>query len=121
MKKKGIGIVIEVEPKKKGKSMAKKEYMEEMKHKSGSKSGGKRCDYPEHEEMEKKHKKTKIPKTGEKKKKFENKVGKVMHEFKEGNLHPSKHNAPATHNRKQAIAIALSEAKRAVSGKKKKK
>ena len=46
------------------------------------------------------------------------KVGKVMHEFKVGKLHggidpkgPKK--APIIKNRKQAIAIALSEAERA--------
>jgi hypothetical protein len=118
MKKKGIGIVIAIEPKKKGESMAKKEKEyekhEKMEHK------GKHCDYPEHKEAMKSHKKIKIPKNKDLKKKFENKVGKVMHEYKEGNLHPGKHNAPATHNRKQAIAIALSEAKKATSKKKKK-
>lgn len=38
------------------------------------------------------------------------KVAKVMHEFKEGELHAGKSNTIVT-NRKQAIAIALSEAK----------
>lgn len=48
-------------------------------------------------------------------KKQQNKVRKVMHEFKAGTLHgginpagPKK--APIVKNRKQAIAIALSEA-----------
>ncbi len=69
----------------------------------------------------KKSKKTVIPKSKPLKKKFERKVGKVMEEFKEGKLHPGSHKAPATKNKKQAIAIALSEAKKAVSKKKKKK
>ena len=38
------------------------------------------------------------------------KVAKVMHEFKEGELHTGKSNTIVT-NRKQAIAIALNEAK----------
>jgi len=37
------------------------------------------------------------------------KVGKVMREFKEGTLHSGK-KGPEVKNRKQAIAIALSEA-----------
>jgi hypothetical protein len=37
------------------------------------------------------------------------KVGKVMREFKEGTLHSGK-KGPVVKNRKQAIAIALSEA-----------
>ena len=37
------------------------------------------------------------------------KVAKVMHEFKEGELHAGKSDTIVT-NRKQAIAIALSEA-----------
>lgn len=38
------------------------------------------------------------------------KVGKVMHEFKVGGLHSGK-GGPVVKNRKQAIAIAMSEAK----------
>ncbi len=37
------------------------------------------------------------------------KIAEVMHEFKEGELHAGKTNTIVT-NRKQAIAIALSEA-----------
>jgi hypothetical protein len=39
----------------------------------------------------------------------QNKVAKVMHEFKEGELHAGTSETIVT-NRKQAIAIALSEA-----------
>ena len=56
-------------------------------------------------------------------KKQTSKVGKVMHEYKTGTLHggidpkgPKK--APVVKNRKQAIAIALSEAGVAKKGKK---
>jgi len=38
------------------------------------------------------------------------KEGKVMHEFKRGELHSGSARGPIVHSRKQAIAIALSEA-----------
>lgn len=41
------------------------------------------------------------------------KVEKVMHEFKEGKLHSGSKKGPEVKNPKQAIAIALSEARRA--------
>lgn len=37
------------------------------------------------------------------------KVEKVMHEFKEGELHGGSKSGPMVHDKKQAIAIALSE------------
>ena len=40
------------------------------------------------------------------------KVSKVMHEFKTGKLHSGSKKGPVVKNRKQAIAIALSEAKK---------
>lgn len=46
------------------------------------------------------------------------KVEKVLHEFKTGTLHSGK-GGPVVKSRKQAIAIALSEAQRAKKGKKK--
>lgn len=36
-------------------------------------------------------------------------VAGVMHEFKHGELHSGSHTGPTVTNRKQAIAIALSE------------
>ena len=44
---------------------------------------------------------------------FEPKVHKVMHEFKEGKLHSGSKKGPEVQSRKQAIAIALSEARKA--------
>ena len=40
------------------------------------------------------------------------KVRKVMHEFKVGSLHSGSKRGPKVKSRKQAIAIALSEARR---------
>ena len=55
-------------------------------------------------------KKSAAPKNG--------KVKKVMHEWKAGTLHSGK-NGPVVKSQKQAIAIALSEAKAAKKKKKK--
>lgn len=46
------------------------------------------------------------------KKKAAAKVQKVMHEFKSGTLHSGK-GGPVVKSKKQAVAIALSEAKKA--------
>ena len=40
----------------------------------------------------------------------QDKVEKVMHEFKAGELHSGSKSGPVVTNRKQAVAIALSEA-----------
>lgn len=45
--------------------------------------------------------------------KKEGKVEKVMHEYKEGSLHSGSKKGPEVKSRKQAIAIALSEARKA--------
>jgi hypothetical protein len=52
-----------------------------------------------------------------KKTKMEKKVGKVMTEFKSGTLHSGK-GGKVVKNPKQAIAIALSEGRKAAKGKK---
>jgi uncharacterized protein DUF6496 len=44
--------------------------------------------------------------------KKQKKVHKVMHEFKEGKLHSGSKKGPEVTGRKQAIAIALSEARK---------
>ena len=46
-------------------------------------------------------------------KKSKNKVSIVMEEFKKGELHSGSKKGPKVHNPKQAIAIALSEARKA--------
>lgn len=45
-------------------------------------------------------------------KKKEGKIEKVMHEYKEGKLHSGSKKGPEVKNKKQAIAIALSEARK---------
>jgi hypothetical protein len=50
--------------------------------------------------------------------KAEKKVGKVMREYKKGELHSGK-GGPVVKSRKQAVAIAMSEAGMAKKGKKK--
>lgn len=40
------------------------------------------------------------------------KVSKVMKEFKNDKLHSGSKNGPVVHNKKQAVAIALSEARK---------
>ena len=51
-----------------------------------------------------------MPKRGQRTAK--NKMGKVMHEYKEGTLHSGK-GGPVVKSRDQAIAIAMSEANKA--------
>lgn len=43
---------------------------------------------------------------------MKNKVEKVMKEFKQGKLHSGSKQGPEVKNRKQAVAIALSEARK---------
>ena len=45
--------------------------------------------------------------------KADKKMGKVMHEYKTGTLHSGSKSGPMVTNRKQAIAIAMSEANKA--------
>lgn len=49
---------------------------------------------------------------------MQKKIGKVMGEYKEGTLHSGK-GGPVVKSQKQAIAIALSEGRKAAKGKKK--
>jgi len=49
--------------------------------------------------------------------KEQKKVGKVMHEFKAGDLHSGSKKGPVVKSRMQAIAIALSEAQKSVKKK----
>lgn len=51
--------------------------------------------------------------TKKKSTKAQKKVGTVMHEYKHGELHSGSKKGPKVKNRKQAIAIGLSEARRA--------
>lgn len=60
-----------------------------------------------HKEHKKKHHKRK-----KHMKKGEGKIEKVMHEYKEGELHSGSKKGPRVSNRKQAVAIALSEARK---------
>ena len=48
--------------------------------------------------------------------KAQKKIGKVMHEYKAGELHSGSKKGPAVTNRKQAVAIAMSEAKMPMRG-----
>lgn len=45
--------------------------------------------------------------------KMQKKIGKVMGEFKAGKLHSGSKQGPTVTNRKQAIAIAMSEGRKA--------
>lgn len=47
----------------------------------------------------------------ERKQAYSNKVHKVMHEFKHGELHSGSKKGPKVTSRPQAVAIALSEAR----------
>ena len=49
-----------------------------------------------------------------KKTKMQAKVHKVLHEFKHGELHSGSKHGPEVHSRKQAVAIALNEGRKAV-------
>lgn len=48
--------------------------------------------------------------------KFKSKMHRVMSEFKTGSLHSGSKTGPKVASRKQAIAIGISEAKKAASG-----
>jgi hypothetical protein len=48
--------------------------------------------------------------------KGQKKIGKVMHEYKAGELHSGSKSGPVVKSRKQAIAIAMSEANMPMRG-----
>jgi len=58
----------------------------------------------------------KCAKCGHKMSVAKKKIKKVMHEWKEGELHSGSKKGPKVKKRSQAIAIALNEAKRKVKG-----
>jgi len=83
-----------------------RELMKSLKHKKH-----------EHEESKKhekkKHKKKDPKKHGsEKKTEGRSKIKKVMHEFKEGELHSGSKKGPVVTNPRQALAISISEARK---------
>ena len=67
-----------------------------------------KCDHDDHHKKDGK----KVAKKVKKVTKAKAKVKKVMHEFKEHELHSGSKKGPVVKNRKQAIAIALSEARK---------
>jgi len=84
-----------------------------------------KADEKVHEKIEKSEKKQdKKPAKKRAASKYENKKGKVekvMHEYKEGKLHSGSKKGPKVTKKSQAIAIALSEARKAGAKIKKKK
>jgi hypothetical protein len=70
--------------------------------------------YKKKKEHEKKHKKEHLKNNPKRKvAKPEAKIEKVMEEFKEGALHSGSKKGPQVKSKKQALAIALSEARKA--------
>jgi hypothetical protein len=70
--------------------------------------------------MKKKKKDKENPAHEKAEKKSEKKVEKVMREFKSGKLHSGSKKGPKVKSRKQAIAIAMSEARLSKKSKKRK-
>lgn len=101
-------------PKKLLKKLHKKE--EKLHHKAEKAMKSDEKVHKKIERAEKKEDKKKDPKKKHVASKYENKKGKVekvMKEFKEDKLHSGSKKGPLVSNKKQAIAIALSEARRA--------
>lgn len=95
-----------------------KKLIKDLKKKKNSKMKKKKPVFKKDKALFKKAKK--IKKSNEKK---ESKVSKVMREYKKGDLHSGSKKGPKVKSRKQAVAIALSEARKVgekVSKKKKK-
>ena len=87
------------------KMMHHKDMMKEAMKKDGKKGDMKLHEMAEKRHEKKEHKSKDMPKA-------KAKVEKVMHEFKEGELHSGSKKGPQVTNPKQAIAIAMSEARR---------
>lgn len=95
--------------------------MKKLKHKkSHAKKHHEKSEHKESKKHEMKEHKAKKSKSYAKGPKAKHKIEKVMHEFKEGALHSGSKKGPVVTNPKQAIAISLSEARKASKGKKKK-
>jgi len=84
---------------------------EHKKHES-EKAHGKHKEHEKVKKHETKHKEHESKKK-EKSSAKDSKVSKVMHEWKEGKLHSGSKKGPEVTNQKQAVAIALSEARKA--------
>jgi hypothetical protein len=76
-------------------AMAKKHHEQAMHHNEMAKKAKEHHKHKDGKSHETKHER--------------NKVSKVMHEFKEGELHSSSKKGPVVTNPKQALAIAMSE------------
>ena len=79
-----------------------------------------KCSHDDHHKHDEKKEVKSVKKAVKKVTKAKAKVKKVMHEFKEHELHMGSKKGPIVRNPKQAIAIALSEA-RSLKKKKSKK
>lgn len=62
--------------------------------------------------MKKMKKKVSPNKKNAKGKKYKNKMHKVLHEYKEGELHSGSKKGPLVKSRRQALAIAMNEARK---------
>jgi len=92
-----------------------RELIKNLKHEKGESK--------KHEKKEHKKKDPKKKPAKKYSKKAEKKISKVMHEYGKGKLHSGSKKGPVVENPKQAVAIAISEARRKglKAGKRKKK
>lgn len=70
-----------------------------------------KCSHDDHHKHDEKKEVKSVKKAVKKVTKAKAKVKKVMHEFKEHELHSGSKKGPIVHNPRQAIAIALSESR----------
>ncbi len=97
----------------KKKAAALKKHKEERGHKHEDKHKHKKVHKDEHKSSHKHDPKPKHHHKHKKITKAKAKVEKVMHEFKHHELHSGSKKGPVVSNPKQAIAIALSESRKA--------